>query len=405
MVARRAALGNDAFERVLESDLLECCSVVERRRHEHPENGLVDELRQGFAALVVRKPDQRDSVALEQIERHKDQCARTVLEQAESRAAALVECADLAVDHRRRAADCLPERFRGCREARRKVVVVAAPEHRLASHDTGNRPKPVPLRLERPFFADRQAGGGRREHRSVRGRWRFGVLAQQQPVPGIAVERGGNERPDPGEPLTVESNRQAPILLLLDKVVVASVPDLNGAGAVLAGRDLALEVGVGERVILDVNREMAFAWLEWNPLRDGPARKSAVALEAEVVVQTPRGMALDDEPQSTARSPLTIAERLRGLLGITLAAVRLGRHRAHDLAFARLSSYREGVKAFAKGTMSNAASRYGGHAPMAATCCYACRTCVQTNLIALGLAAVADAGAWIARIVRRPSAR
>jgi hypothetical protein len=37
------------------------------------------------------------------------------------------------------------------------------------------------------------------------------------------------------------------------------------------------------------------------------------------------------------------------------------------------------------------ANRYAEQAPMAATCCNACRTCVQTNL----LAAVAAAGIWL----------
>jgi hypothetical protein len=38
------------------------------------------------------------------------------------------------------------------------------------------------------------------------------------------------------------------------------------------------------------------------------------------------------------------------------------------------------------------ANRYAEQAPMAATCCNACRTCVQTN----ALAAVAAAGVWVA---------
>jgi len=38
------------------------------------------------------------------------------------------------------------------------------------------------------------------------------------------------------------------------------------------------------------------------------------------------------------------------------------------------------------------ANRYAEHAPMAATCCNACRTCAQTN----ALAAVVGAGIWVA---------
>jgi hypothetical protein len=59
------------------------------------------------------------------------------------------------------------------------------------------------------------------------------------------------------------------------------------------------------------------------------------------------------------------------------------------------------VKTFATGKLSQAAAKYGDNAPMAAVCCNACRTCVQTNAIALGLAALVGAGAWISRLVRR----
>jgi hypothetical protein len=38
---------------------------------------------------------------------------------------------------------------------------------------------------------------------------------------------------------------------------------------------------------------------------------------------------------------------------------------------------------------------------MAATCCNACRTCVQTNLIAGTIAVVVAAGAGASRFVRR----
>ena len=48
------------------------------------------------------------------------------------------------------------------------------------------------------------------------------------------------------------------------------------------------------------------------------------------------------------------------------------------------------------------ANRYAEQAPMAATCCNACRTCVQTN----ALAAVAAGGLWlVSRASRLVSAR
>jgi len=43
------------------------------------------------------------------------------------------------------------------------------------------------------------------------------------------------------------------------------------------------------------------------------------------------------------------------------------------------------------------ANRYAEHAPMAATCCNACRACAQTN----ALAALAAGGIWVASLVGR----
>ena len=48
-----------------------------------------------------------------------------------------------------------------------------------------------------------------------------------------------------------------PSLLLLDELVRAAVPDLDRAGAVVALRDLTLEGGVVEGVVLDVDGEDA----------------------------------------------------------------------------------------------------------------------------------------------------
>jgi hypothetical protein len=55
--------------------------------------------------------------------------------------------------------------------------------------------------------------------------------------------------------------------------------------------------------------------------------------------------------------------------------------------------------------MAQTASRYGEHAPMAAVCCNACRTCVQTNVVGIALAAVVGAGAAVTALARRIVAR
>ena len=88
------------------------------------------------------------------------------------------------------------------------------------------------------------------------------------------------------------------------------------AGAVLALRDLALEGGVVERVVLDVDGERALAGLERHALRHRPARERAVALEAEVVVEPPGVVALDDEDR------LAVPRFLRRANGSECAADR-----------------------------------------------------------------------------------
>jgi hypothetical protein len=59
------------------------------------------------------------------------------------------------------------------------------------------------------------------------------------------------------------------------------------------------------------------------------------------------------------------------------------------------------VKTVWQGRVTQAAAKYGEHAPLAATCCNACRACVQTNVIAGVLAAVVAAGSGMARLARR----
>jgi len=59
------------------------------------------------------------------------------------------------------------------------------------------------------------------------------------------------------------------------------------------------------------------------------------------------------------------------------------------------------VKVEFQGRITQAAAKYGEHAPMATTCCNACRTCVQTNLVAAGLAAFIAAGTTVAKLWRR----
>ena len=86
----------------------------------------------------------------------------------------------------------------------------------------------------------------------------------------------------------------------LDRAVPAAVPDDDRAGAVVAWRDHALEVGVLDRVVLDVDGQALLFRAHRRPLRHRPALEHPVHLEAQVVVEAPRRVLLDDE-QSAAR--------------------------------------------------------------------------------------------------------
>ena len=50
------------------------------------------------------------------------------------------------------------------------------------------------------------------------------------------------------------------------------------------------------------------------------------------------------------------------------------------------------------GPMTQAAAKYGEMAPAATVCCNACRTCVQTNLLAVALAGIAGLARRVARL-------
>src|SRR5206468_13122952 len=90
--------------------------------------------------------------------------------------------------------------------------------------------------------------------------------------------------------------------------------------AVVPLRDLSLEGRVVERMVLHVHREVLLTRLEGNALRYRPAGERPAPLEAEVVVETPRVVALDDEDRLLA-ALLPVAERLRSLAALPLPLV------------------------------------------------------------------------------------
>jgi len=59
------------------------------------------------------------------------------------------------------------------------------------------------------------------------------------------------------------------------------------------------------------------------------------------------------------------------------------------------------VKTILSTRAAQAAAKYGEHAPMAAVCCNACRTCATTNVLSLGLGAIIAVGVGVGRFARR----
>jgi hypothetical protein len=73
-------------------------------------------------------------------------------------------------------------------------------------------------------------------------------------------------------------------------------------------------------MVLDVHREVALAGLARDPLRDGPARERAVALEPEVVVEAAGIVPLHHEDRVAVRARVR-AEGLRRPTACALALV------------------------------------------------------------------------------------
>ena len=92
------------------------------------------------------------------------------------------------------------------------------------------------------------------------------------------------------------------VVRVADRRPPPAVPDDHVAGAVLAVRDMALELRVLERVVLGVHREPLLVRIEARAARHRPALEHAVELEPQVVVQATRSMTLDHEDAARRRN-------------------------------------------------------------------------------------------------------
>jgi hypothetical protein len=73
----------------------------------------------------------------------------------------------------------------------------------------------------------------------------------------------------------------------------------------------------------------------------------------------------------------------------------------HKPGIASACGYSPVVKQIWTGRVAQVAGKYGEHAPTAAVCCNACRTCVTTNLIGIVIAGAGAVGYGTVQFARR----
>src|SRR5262245_46566781 len=142
--------------------------------------------------------------------------------------------------------------------------------------------------------------------------------------------------PSPMQLLAVQGESKMTFLVARVRVALripaAAVPNHDGAAAILSPRDGSLECVVFDRMIFHVDGKALLVRNEARAAGDRPTLHHAVELEPQVVVQTPRGVFLDDELISLGL--VCAPPRLGGHVELALPAVYLKAHRsARTLAF------------------------------------------------------------------------
>ncbi len=345
-------------------------------RQEKPETFLPVQEREAAKIVTIQReaveedPDDRDGGrrALN-ITRVREAHAR--LEPLEARFAAVVERSDLPVDeerlHRKRS-QCADQ----LRVASRDHLAASAVQLYRLPPARSQHPHAIVLDLEEPLLAGKRAlrergqherliprrdiapggleglhpgskrrpfggkiadllDGETREDRlrvalgELRGGGRGICLLEQEPLLLLLGHPG--ERPPAAELEAEELDLQLSLGELLEQVALLgwsippTIPDDHRAGAVVARRNDPLEIGVLDGVVFHVHRQALLLGPNGRALGHGPALEDPVHLEAQIVVEIPGRVLVDDE-ETLARNP-TRAERLGRPLGVALFPVRV----------------------------------------------------------------------------------
>ena len=202
-----------------------------------------------------------------------------------------------------------------------------ARRHRSARGVRGREPRAERVELARAL-AELLDGEPREDRlgelldRLVAVRERVGLL-QQEPFPVLAAH--AREHPSPTE---LEAEKLELELAPCDRLTrrpvaehaePAAIPDDGRSRAVAALGDHALEVGVFDGMVLDVDRQPPLAVPDRWALGHRPAHEHTVDLEPQIVVEPPRRVLVDDEQVAGRRPP--VAERLGRPRGVALVPV------------------------------------------------------------------------------------
>ena len=281
------------------------------------------------ATLAVSAVDQRVPVQPEQIEDHVGDRSgareapggggranvNTRLERREARAPGGVEADDLAVEDRAVRAQRAAEP-RELRVALGDLAPVASIEAQASGLRVGERAHAVPLDLVGPRrIVARERGEAGEHRRDVLGHRRGAgvgrrVHAVDHPVLGLLLPADREQRVARVDSLAVECDLDL-ARLPLQRLVCAVVPDRHRAGAVVAGRYLARELEVLQRVVLGVRRDEVDLRFERHAARQRPRDEDTVALEAKVPVEAPRRVLVDYKARLRIGFAGFLAGRLR----------------------------------------------------------------------------------------------
>ena len=265
------------------------------------------------ASLGVGQADRRAAVEVEDVEDHVDDGdlgrppaggllgeVHALLHPPEAGQAVLVEGDQLAVEDGRPG----PEHLAQPAELGKlvgQVVLVAALDPQPAGLVVEQGADAVPLDLDRP------RPRRRRRHPAEPGEHRRQVLGEGVGRPGRGVDpmdhpvgaARAEQRVPTGQSAAAELDDDLVGLELLGDVGPA-VPDRHRSGAVAPGGNRALEVEVGERMVLRLDRLSVVVGVLGDPVGDRPRAQDAVALEPQVPVQAAGVVLLDDEARLVA---------------------------------------------------------------------------------------------------------